>query len=166
MPEKTIQKKTIQKLRERLSRRRREICGQMAHVKSDREGLESRAIETVDEGQREDLTRILNRLDKRGREEIDEINLALDRIALGTYGICELCRKPIGLKRLEIIPAARLCLGCAQKYEKAQETRQRSRDEIIDADLLEAYRSLDDEKAPLKSGKPPRNEIVGDIEKV
>ena len=161
-----MNEKIIQKLRNRLVKQRGEILEQVAHVASDRKGLEDRAIEALDEGQREDLTRILNRLDKRGREEIDEINLALDRIALGTYGICELCRKPIGLKRLEIIPAARLCLGCAQKYEKAQETRQRSRDEVIDADLLEAYRSLDEEKAPLKSGEPPRDESAADIEEV
>ena len=158
--------KIIQTLRERLVRQRREIREQMAHVASDRKGLESRAIEAVDEGQREDLTRVLNRLDERGREEIDEIDLALDRMAAGTYGICELCRKQIALKRLQVMPATRLCRRCAQKYEKAQETRQRPRDEIIDAEHLEAYRGLDDEKVLLKVFKLPRNESLMDIKEV
>jgi RNA polymerase-binding transcription factor len=160
-----MNEKMIQRLREQLLKQRDEILEQVAHVASDREGLEDRAIEALDEGQREDLTRILNRLDKRGREELDETDLALDRIALGAYGICELCRKPIGLKRLKVMPVARLCLKCAQQYEKAQETRQRSRDEIIDAEHLEMYRSLDDEKAPLKPGKHLRDKRVGNIQK-
>jgi DnaK suppressor protein len=33
--------------------------------------------------------------------------------ALGTYGTCERCGKPIGEDRLEAMPAARLCIECA-----------------------------------------------------
>jgi len=161
-----MNEKMIQKLRERLVKRRREICEQVAHVELDREGLESRAIETVDEAQREDLTRILNILEERGREKIKEIDLALDRMAAETYGICELCRKQIALKRLEVMPATRLCRRCAQKYEKVQKTRLRFRDEIIDAEHLEAYRSLDDEKVRIKGFKLPRNENLMDLEEV
>ena len=98
--------------------------------------------------------------------KIKEINQALDRMAAGTYGICELCRTQITLKRLAVMPETRLCRKCAQKYEKAQDMRQRHRDEIIDIDLLEEYRSLDDEKVPLKLFKLPLNESVTDIEEV
>ena len=155
----------IQKLRERLLEQRREIFEMVAHLKSDLKTLEDRAIEAIDEAQKENLTRILNQLDARGRKEINEIDLALERMAAGTYGICELCRKQIALKRLAVMPATRLCRRCAQKYEKAQEMRQRPRDEIIDTGLLEEYRSLDYEKAPLKVFKLPRIESVMDLHK-
>ncbi|HEX5329206.1 TraR/DksA family transcriptional regulator [Sulfuricurvum sp.] len=39
--------------------------------------------------------------------EVEEINAALNRIALGTYGICEKSGKPIPIERLRANPTAR-----------------------------------------------------------
>lgn len=47
------------------------------------------------------------------RHTLAEIDSALDRVAAGTYGRCEVCGTAIGHERLEARPAARLCLGCA-----------------------------------------------------
>lgn len=44
-------------------------------------------------------------------EEVNEINAALNRIALGTYGICEKTHKPIPIERLKAIPTARTIVG-------------------------------------------------------
>jgi len=41
-----------------------------------------------------------------------DINLALEKIKKGKYGICEKCGKEIDEKRLKISPEARLCLKC------------------------------------------------------
>lgn len=46
-----------------------------------------------------------------------EITGALNRIAGGSYGICENCDEPINPKRLEIDPTARLCIKCASQSE-------------------------------------------------
>jgi DnaK suppressor protein len=43
-------------------------------------------------------------------QTIAEIDAALKRIEAGTYGMCELCDKPIGAERLHVIPWARLCI--------------------------------------------------------
>jgi RNA polymerase-binding protein DksA len=43
------------------------------------------------------------------------IDQALDRIRVGTYGICEDCGEPIPEGRLEIVPHARLCSACKEK---------------------------------------------------
>ncbi len=40
------------------------------------------------------------------------IDLALKKIANNQYGICEICKKKINRKRLEILPTARYCLDC------------------------------------------------------
>ena len=45
-------------------------------------------------------------------KKIDQINSALNRIAKGSYGLCEGCKGAIELKRLEIIPEANLCIEC------------------------------------------------------
>lgn len=41
-----------------------------------------------------------------------EINLALEKIKNGNYGICEKCGKEIPMERLAIYPEARICLSC------------------------------------------------------
>ena len=44
------------------------------------------------------------------QQTLDDINLALGKIEDGTYGICEVCGKPIGADRLNAIPWARFCI--------------------------------------------------------
>jgi DnaK suppressor protein len=54
------------------------------------------------------------------RKELNEIELALDKIKVGTYGICEMCEEPIGLPRLEVKNFARFCIACREITEKEQ----------------------------------------------
>ena len=49
--------------------------------------------------------------------ELTAIVDALDRIADGTFGICEECDDRIGAKRLEALPSARLCIDCQRRSE-------------------------------------------------
>ena len=44
------------------------------------------------------------------RESLDEVDAALERFRVGSYGVCEVCGKPIGAARLEAMPAARFCI--------------------------------------------------------
>ena len=159
-------KKMTQKLREQLISQHREIFEMISHLESDLKTLEGRDIEMVDGAQKDSLNRILKQLHERGNKELNEIDLALERMAAGTYGTCEICLKQIAFKRLAVLPDARLCRKCAQKYEKAQENRQHPRDEIIDADLLEAYRSIDHEKVSFKAFKLARDERLMDLNEV
>jgi RNA polymerase-binding protein DksA len=46
---------------------------------------------------------------------LDEIEAALGRIEDGTYGVCEVCGKPIGAERLTAIPWTRLCIDDARR---------------------------------------------------
>ncbi|MGC8495563.1 MAG: TraR/DksA family transcriptional regulator [Syntrophobacteraceae bacterium] len=71
-----------------------------------------------EEAQKLAITEPFDRLDKEGRDEIEQIDLALRKIPLGDYGICENCGEEIFEKRLEVIPWARLCLECAQEFKK------------------------------------------------
>jgi DnaK suppressor protein len=47
--------------------------------------------------------------------ELKNINLALEKIKKGKYGICEKCREKINEKRLKVYPEARFCLKCSPK---------------------------------------------------
>ena len=46
------------------------------------------------------------------------IDLALERVEKGDFGLCHQCRKPISRERLEAVPHARLCIACKSKEEK------------------------------------------------
>ncbi|GIT99806.1 molecular chaperone DnaK suppressor DksA [Sulfurovum sp. TSL6] len=52
------------------------------------------------------------------RKELTEIELALDKIKEGIFGICEMCEEPIGRKRLEVKNFARFCITCREITEK------------------------------------------------
>ena len=61
------------------------------------------------------------------QDALYEIDQALRRIELGTYGICEMSSKPIPHARLEAIPFARFTVECQsqlEKQSKASRTRQ------------------------------------------
>jgi RNA polymerase-binding transcription factor len=57
------------------------------------------------------------------RRRLAEINLALERVESGTFGICESCGQPIPAKRLERMPGASLCIACKEQEEKSAGAR-------------------------------------------
>ncbi len=68
------------------------------------------------ESERSTLLRI------RDRESnlIHKITLALERLEDGTFGICELCEKDIGIERLRVRPVTTYCIKCKTKMEKME----------------------------------------------
>lgn len=50
--------------------------------------------------------------------ELREIESALKRVALGTYGVCEGCGEEISANRLKALPWARYCLTCQELRSK------------------------------------------------
>jgi DnaK suppressor protein len=52
------------------------------------------------------------------QDALYEIDQALKRIELGTYGVCEMSGKPIPRARLEAIPFARFTVECQSQLEK------------------------------------------------
>jgi DnaK suppressor protein len=75
-----------------------------------------RELSTVDQHPAEQATETLERELDLGilqsvESELIEVTAALERLDAGTYGICEICGKPIAEGRLEAMPAARYCVA-------------------------------------------------------
>jgi RNA polymerase-binding protein DksA len=49
------------------------------------------------------------------RANLREVEAALARMDVGTYGSCVRCGNPIGPERLEALPWAALCIDCKHK---------------------------------------------------
>lgn len=53
-----------------------------------------------------------------GRQDVlQDIQRALANMVNGTYGMCEDCREPISIARLEALPHASLCVPCQLRSE-------------------------------------------------
>lgn len=49
-------------------------------------------------------------LTNQAREHLREIDSAIERVAGGTFGVCDVCHQPISPARLEVRPTARTCV--------------------------------------------------------
>lgn len=53
-------------------------------------------------------------------EEVEQVQLAMQRKEEGQYGICADCGQPIAKERLEARPQATLCIDCQRKHESGR----------------------------------------------
>jgi DnaK suppressor protein len=52
---------------------------------------------------------------------LNEADRALERLAAGSYGSCVACEAPIDRDRLEVLPAAALCMRCQHRATRRAE---------------------------------------------
>jgi len=57
--------------------------------------------------------------DRRRQIELQKIAAALRRIEAGDYGDCVRCGEEIAIRRLDLDPAAPLCIDCASKSDES-----------------------------------------------
>ncbi len=62
-------------------------------------------------------------LERRLADVLAEVEHALKKYEAGTYGICDLCGRPIEPARLEALPQANLCLECKARQAKNARSR-------------------------------------------
>jgi DnaK suppressor protein len=61
---------------------------------------------------------VLFNLSETQRQRIRDIDIALERIEQGEYGICMQCGEEIAPRRLEVRPFSRYCIECKTDIEK------------------------------------------------
>jgi RNA polymerase-binding protein DksA len=108
----------VDDIRKKLLTQRRNLFRQVAQTEDELLWLETDIESEVEErGQEESMVRLLDRLDERMKAEIEAIDRALFKLGTEQYGRCEQCGKAIPQSRLEALPAAALCMVCAQAGE-------------------------------------------------
>ena len=58
---------------------------------------------------------------------LSEVQVALNKIEDGTYGICEVCHREISKDRLEVRPYSRLCIQCENDFEQKIDDEEKGR---------------------------------------
>ena len=89
------------------------------HLRSGASNVSSSSGQHIgDAGSEAEVRDLTIRLLDKDREQLFEIDAALERIRRGTYGICEISLDPIPKKRLQVRPFCRLTVKCQEEYEK------------------------------------------------
>jgi RNA polymerase-binding transcription factor DksA len=116
-----MNKKELKQFEEKLKAEKVELEGELSEIaKTDPRshgGWEPTAgamdIDSADENEMadkfeeiEENAGIADKLEK----QLEEVDIALDKIKEGKYGICEKCGKPIEKERLEANPSARISI--------------------------------------------------------
>ena len=106
--------------RARLEQERRVTLDRLAALRADFGGIveASRDSNADDEHDPEGSTIAFERsqvdaLVQQAERHLAEIDEAVERLADGTYGVCERCGEQIPDERLEVRPTARTCVACA-----------------------------------------------------
>lgn len=68
----------------------------------------------------------------RDRTTLKSIDLALERIDDGVFGICERCEEEISVKRLNAIPWAAYCISCQEAVD--EESGAYTREDVLFSD--------------------------------
>ncbi len=115
---------------ELLTTRRQELVAVRASSAERVQQMHSAAVQLVDDGgvhdtvDEEGFGEGATLENERGRvlalalnaaNRIEQVDAALRRIDSGSYGLCEQCRQPIAPARLEALPEATRCVGCASR---------------------------------------------------
>lgn len=106
-------------LRGRLEELRRTLMGRLGRISADmkkQKGDEAKEFEEA--AQEAENDEVLERLDAQGRNELQRVELALQRMGTGSYGVCVDCGDDIQLARLKAIPWATRCVECARSHSE------------------------------------------------
>lgn len=163
-PKSILSKTELQRFRELLIVKLKEIMGDVHHIESealkksrlDASGdLSSMPIHMADIGSDNYEQEFALGLMDSERKLVHEIYAALKRIEDGSYGICEGTGEPIPKPRLEGIPWARYCVDYAEKIEKGL---------IDDEDRWYDYDYDDEDKEDVESDLDEEKEDYDDDE--
>ena len=118
----TLSDRLRDELQERLANRRQalraEIQRELANSDDPRvTGFMNQLVATEDWVLADILTDLDIATVTRDVAELAEVDVALARIAEGTYGTCSNCGEPIGWPRLNAQPTAERCIACQEKRE-------------------------------------------------
>lgn len=110
-------------LRSRLESERGRLIGELEQLEASASPKDERREGSPFGKREEEATETLELekrlvLEKRIKEQLNDIEHALHKFEEGTYGSCDSCGQPIDPARLEALPLASLCMKCKAQQAK------------------------------------------------
>jgi DnaK suppressor protein len=110
--------KTVSQLKSELLAKKKTILNLQALNKTSPLEDEHSIKDVIDRSDVEGEWFTKERMSQHWKTELAQINVSLQRIESGTFGICQECDAGIPVKRLRVRPDATLCLDCQEIFEK------------------------------------------------
>jgi DnaK suppressor protein len=110
--EKQAYRKTLLEQKEKIVRTLSEFYNESKEVETDI------AQDVVDKAESSYTKEFLLSLSDAEREQLRLLDAALRRLETSGFGLCQMCGKPIGKKRLNALPWTPYCINCQQKKEE------------------------------------------------
>ncbi|OED40808.1 dimethylmenaquinone methyltransferase [Endozoicomonas sp. (ex Bugula neritina AB1)] len=105
-----------EKLQSLLLSRRDELNERLGSIKRD--ATRKNSADWSEQAQERENDEVIDALGNEAMIELQKVNRALDRITEGEYGLCQSCGRGIPEGRLEIMPYADMCVGCAEANDQ------------------------------------------------
>jgi len=102
----------LEALKKELEEKRALMQARLASIKRD--VTQEHSGDSAEQAQERENDEVVDAIGNETRQSLHDIQVALDKIAEGTYGECEKCGEEIAPARLKAIPEAALCVNCAQ----------------------------------------------------
>ena len=116
---KKMNKKEREEFRKLLADKKESITRKLTETITESKEMESNvAQDLVDKAETSYTKEFLLSLSDGEREQLLLIDEALKRLEHGEFGVCQVCHKEIGAKRIVAIPWTPLCIDCQQKAEE------------------------------------------------
>jgi DnaK suppressor protein len=114
-----MSKEVYDALRERLTQQRQEILNMYKQdIRAGQESADDGTEDIVDRANNSYNRELMFSLSDSERLLLLQIEEALSRMEMGTYGRCTNCGNTIHPLRLEAVPWARFCIDCQELAEK------------------------------------------------
>lgn len=114
-----MKKQEKERYKKKILDRKNEIIHKLNEVYTESKEVEPDfAQDVVDKAETSYTKEFLLSLSDTERKQFLMIDEALKRIEDCEYGTCQMCGKPIGKKRLNVIPWAPYCIRCQEQAEK------------------------------------------------
>lgn len=101
---------------QRLERQRAELMSRLERIRRDRNHTEAPLVaDFPDQAVQRQNDEVLEGLEASSRKDLHQIEHALAHLQRGGANRCEACGRPIPARRLDAVPHATTCAGCAKK---------------------------------------------------
>ena len=121
-----LNKRDREKMGKRLLERRAELLTDLHGNEAEIDFMQDPKADDLDRAVEAGAMELLVALGDTERRELEEITLALEKLANNSYGKCEACLQAgtpdplIPQPRLDAVPTARLCVECQEAEEQNQ----------------------------------------------
>ena len=107
----------LTRLRTSLADRRKELRDRIARLQQELRDSTTAHADAADQAVASTDKNALHQQVEQATRQVQLLDVALRKMESDEYGLCAMCGREIGIRRLEAVPWAQLCVDCQELQE-------------------------------------------------